>query len=623
MRRFRSWLLKGRAAQDGDERLFSRLTLRLAPVFLPVTLAGYAALGAAVWNLSRDLPSGDSLAGIAVLLLAAVFAEAFPVPVENSPRGRVSLAATFILGTAMIYGWAAAIVVGFLTRGTLEIVERRSSVRFLYNTGLYALAAAAAGGATASFSRHERVSLLLLEVICGAGAFYVVNIPLVAAILARWSRERFWPLLRAAVTWTAASSVIMASVSLALKALWDQSPVLAAALAGPLVAVALHQRSTHDALRAMRLALTDPLTGLGNHRHFHEQLQLYLDHAAETGEPLSLCLLDLDNFKQINDRWGHPVGDRVLAQVADRLRTAGNAFRLGGDEFALVLPGFTDVAALNHASDVIRMLAADETEHGGTVSFSAGVASFPQHGTERGELVRVADISLYWAKAEGKNRAQIYRPDRPVAKQLHQLATGADRNARLRAAAALAGVVDARDAYVGSHSERVGELAAALAVRCGLPQEQVELVRLAGRLHDLGKVAIPEEILGKRGPLSLRERELLERHPQIGYGMLEALGVEPVASWVLHHHERWDGNGYPANLSGEQIPLGARILLVADAYDAMLSDRIYRPMMSQEAGVEELARCAGSQFDPTVVETFLEGLATGWAASSKPVLRAV
>src|SRR5207245_8583365 len=130
--------------------------------------------------------------------------------------------------------------------------------------------------ATSPFGKHEHVALLLAEVAAGAAAFYVVNIPLIAAIMARSMRERFLPLLRRCVTWTAASSAIMASVSLALKALWDQSPVLAGALAGPLIAVALHQRSTHDALRAMRLALTDPLTGLGNHRHFQEQLQLYV-----------------------------------------------------------------------------------------------------------------------------------------------------------------------------------------------------------------------------------------------------------------------------------------------------------------------------------------------------------
>ena len=148
------------------------------------------------------------------------------------------------------------------------------------------------------------------------------------------------------------------------------------------------------------------------------------------------------------------------------------------------------------------------------------------------------------------------------------------------------------------------------------------MVRLAGRLHDLGKVAIPEEILAKRGPLTSRERALIERHPQIGFDMLEALGVEPVASWVLHHHERWDGHGYPANLAGEQIPLGARIILVADAYDAMLSDRAYRPMMTHDAGVEELNRCAGTQFDPMVVETFVGGLATEWSYRT-PELSAV
>src|SRR5207237_1210161 len=303
-----SRLRRGGAAERSRERLFSRDTLRLLPVFVPVTAAGFAAVVAAIWKLAEQTPSGNYIAGVLALLTAAVFAEAFPVP--------------------------------------------------------------------------------------------VVNLPLVAAIMARWSRERFLPLLRSTMTWTASSSAIMASVSLALKALWDQSPFLAAALAGPLVAVALHQRSTHDALRAMRLALTDPLTGLGNHRHFQEQLQLYVQQAAERNIPLSVCLLDLDNFKQINDRYGHPVGDKVLAQVAARLRQAGNAFRLGGDEFALVLPGYGEQAALAHAEKLIRVLAADDTEHGGTVSFSGGVATFPQHGTERSELVRVADVSLYWSRDE-------------------------------------------------------------------------------------------------------------------------------------------------------------------------------------------------------------------------------
>ena len=620
MRRARA-LPKARA--ERGEHLFSQETVRLLPVFLPVTIAGFAAVVAALWSLAQDPPTGAWLAGVGVLLVSAILAEAFPVPVDNLPAGHVSLAAIFILGTALIYGWPAAIVVGFLTRALLELLQRRPLVRLLYNGALYALAAAAAGAVTTLFSTHESVPKLALEVLAAAVAFYLVNIPLVAAIMARWSRQPFLPLLRASVTWTAGSFAIMASVSLALKALWTQSPALTAALAGPLVAVALHQRSTHDALRAMRLALTDPLTGLGNHRAFQDELQLQVEHAAETDTPLSVCLLDIDNFKQVNDRYGHPAGDRVLAQIGARLRTAGNAFRLGGDEFALVLPAYGEKAALAHAERLVHALGADETEHGGTVSFSAGVATFPQHGRDRAELVRVADISLYWAKAEGRNRVRLYQPDRPVARHLQELATGFDRGARLSAANALAGAVDARDAYTGGHSERVGELAAACAARFPLPQEQIELIRLAGRLHDLGKVAIPEEILRKPGPLTPRERLAIERHPQIAFGMLESLGVEPVASWVLHHHERWDGHGYPENLAGEQIPIGSRIILVADAYDAMLSDRTYRPSLSPEAAVDELARCAGTQFDPVVVEIFLEGLATKGIVPVPTVLSAV
>jgi putative nucleotidyltransferase with HDIG domain len=203
---------------------------------------------------------------------------------------------------------------------------------------------------------------------------------------------------------------------------------------------------------------------------------------------------------------------------------------------------------------------------------------------------------------------RLYRPDVVELAELKRLAAGPDKAARYRAAASLAKAVDARDTYTGSHSERVSELAARVAKRVGLDPEHVELTRLAGSLHDLGKLAIPEEILRKPGALTDSERLVLERHPQIGFRMLDSLGVDPVADLVLHHHERWDGAGYPDGLEGEEIPLGARIIFVTDAYDAMTSDRVYRPRRSPESALAELVRCAGTQFDPGIVAAFTEEL---------------
>jgi diguanylate cyclase (GGDEF)-like protein/putative nucleotidyltransferase with HDIG domain len=371
----------------------------------------------------------------------------------------------------------------------------------------------------------------------------------------------------------------------------------------------------------MRLALTDPLTGLGNHRHFHERLERELQHANERNLPLTLCFVDVDDFKRINDRFGHPAGDRVLSQLAARLRQTGEAFRLGGDEFALLLPGYGESAALTAASSVIERIAALDLEQVGSVTVSAGVAISPQHAADRDELIRLADSALYWAKEYGKNRVRAYRPDVIELAELKRLASGPDRAARFRAAASLARAVDARDVYTGSHSQRVAELAARTARRLGLPDEEVELTRLAASLHDLGKLAIPEEILRKPGPLTEPERIVLERHPQIGFRMLESLGVDPVADWVLHHHERWDGSGYPDGLSGERIPLGARIIFVADAYDAMISERVYRRRVSPEEAVAELDRCAGTQFDPDVVAALAEELALD-AGPAQPAVAA-
>jgi diguanylate cyclase (GGDEF)-like protein len=407
--------------------------------------------------------------------------------------------------------------------------------------------------------------------------------------------------LRSTVRISIVPFALMASASLMLIVLWQRSPLLSVVLLGPVLAIALYQRSTYRELRAMRLALTDPLTNLGNHRHFHERLQHELALAEEGRRPLSLCLVDIDDFKRINDRFGHPTGDRVLSQVGARLRQGGEAFRLGGDEFGILLPGLDEPSAQTTATSIVQRLGALELGQVGALTVSAGLATFPEQGVSRDELIRLADSALYWAKEHGKNRVRAYRPDAVELPELRRLAAGPDRAARYRAAASLAKAVDARDAYTGSHSERVGELSARIAVRLGVESELIELIRLAGSLHDLGKLAIPEEILRKSGSLTDADRLVLERHPQIGFRMLESLGVDPAAQWVLHHHERWDGRGYPDGLSGERIPLGARIIFVADAYDAMTSDRVYRRRLSAGQALAELERCAGTQFDPAVV----------------------
>jgi putative nucleotidyltransferase with HDIG domain len=291
--------------------------------------------------------------------------------------------------------------------------------------------------------------------------------------------------------------------------------------------------------------------------------------------------------------------------VGARLRQNGEAFRLGGDEFALLLPALSAEEALPIAQSVLARIASLELGDVGSVTASAGVASFPAQAFGRGELIQLADSALYWAKEHGKNRVHVYRPE---VVELRRLAHGPDRAARFRAAASLAKAVDARDTYTGSHSTRVAELGAWIAAHLGLDAEQVELTRLAGSLHDLGKLAMPEEILRKPGPLTPHERLVLERHSQIGFRMLESLGVDQVADWVLHHHERWDGMGYPHGLAGEEIPLGARIIFVAHAYDAMTSDRAYRGRLTPQEAIAELERCAGTQFDSEIVSVFTREL---------------
>ena len=594
---------------------------RLLAVVLPVCLAGLVVTCAAIVSFAITPHMTSTILGLAALVTASTLADRFPVPVEGIGPPGVSLSFVFGVASIVLFGWAAGLLVVVLAPAVTQLLEHRPQIRIGYNVSVVALAATAAGALSAPLGHDAGASGVLARVGAAASAQYTVNLVLITAVVAVSSRRSLFSLARSNLRTTIVPFSLMASAALMLVVLWQRSPFLSVVLVGPLLAIQLYQRAIVRALRAMRLALTDPLTGLGNHRHFHERLERELQHANERNLPLTLCFVDVDDFKRINDRFGHPAGDRVLSQLAARLRQTGEAFRLGGDEFALLLPGYGESAALTAASSVVERISALDLEQVGSVTVSAGVAISPQHASERDELIRLADSALYWAKEYGKNRVRAYRPDVIELAELKRLASGPDRAARFRAAASLARAVDARDVYTGSHSQRVAELAARTARRLGLPDEEVELTRLAASLHDLGKLAIPEEILRKPGPLTEPERIVLERHPQIGFRMLESLQVDPVAEWVLHHHERWDGSGYPDGLPGERIPLGARIIFVADAYDAMISERVYRRRVLPEEAIAELDRCAGTQFDPQVVAALAEELALD-AGPAQPVVAA-
>jgi diguanylate cyclase (GGDEF)-like protein len=592
---------------------------RLTALILPVCLAGLGVLIAAGYAFATTAHSGRELIGLAALTAAATLAERFPVPINAETGGGVlSLTFVFAVAAIVLFGWAPGALLLLTATSVVQLAQHRPLQRIAFNVAVLALVAVAAGALIAPI-HGQSVGAVVARVVLAATADNVVNIVLISAAIALSSGQPYLQLMRTHVRATIVPFAFMASAALMLVVLWERAPVLSVALVGPLLAIALYQRSTHRALRAMRLALTDPLTGLGNHRHFHERLQRELLSAEEQARPLTLCFVDIDDFKKINDRYGHPSGDRVLSQVAARLRQGGEAFRLGGDEFALLFVDHDEGMALAAANSIVERIATVDFDHIGTATVSAGLATFPMQGHGRDELIRLADSALYWAKEHGKNRVRLYRPEVVELSELKRLAAGPDKAARYRAAASLAKAVDARDTYTGSHSERVGELSAKVAARLGLDAEQIELTRLAGSLHDLGKLAIPEEILRKPGTLTDSERLVLERHPQIGFRMLDSLGVDPVADLVLHHHERWDGAGYPDGLRGEQIPLGARIIFVTDAYDAMTSDRVYRPKRSSDAALTELERCAGTQFDPGIVAAFAEELEAS-AEAAAPAL---
>ena len=387
-------------------------------------------------------------------------------------------------------------------------------------------------------------------------------------------------------------------------------------------------RNLRSVEEARREAVTDDLTALYNRRACDKRLAEEVARAQRYGRPLSVLMVDVDHFKAVNDRYGHPGGDLVLKQVAQRLarqlRQVDVAARYGGDEFMVILPETPGESAALVADRICRAIAAETVampsgreaafvRHARdevSVTVSIGVASFPDDADTRDGLISAADRALYAAKHTGRNRAGRHGPVKPATEAPEPDSMDAlFADPALRAALDLAEMVDAKSAYTRGHAVEVTRRAVRFAERLALTKAQKECLRIAGLLHNLGTAGVPDRLLSKPGPLTEEERKIIQAHPGLATLLAkEAPRFKGVAEAILYHHERWDGHGYPRGLKGEEIPRLARILGIVEAYQAMVSVRPYRRRLTPDEAIEELRAGAGTQFDPFLVERFIETL---------------
>ena len=412
----------------------------------------------------------------------------------------------------------------------------------------------------------------------------------------------------------AAAQVALVAVAYGL-AIWGQSnafeswtgTIATVALAAWMVST-MRVRVRELIARLADAALKDAHTGLLNRRGLQELAELELERARRGDRPVSIVIVDIDRFKDFNEEHGHPASDRALRTVAELLqsnkRRIDVAARISGEEFALLAPDTDEHGAYVLADRLRREVREAFVSTGLTVSL--GIASYPKHGATTEELMTGADRAVFAAKALGRDRTVIF--NREIAANLlgEQTRQAAIQEGHLAAVLVLAETLDMRDAGTARHSQLVGRYARSIAAEMGMSPERIERMHLAGVLHDIGKIGIPDSILKKPGALEEHEWGEMRKHPELGARILEGAHLDDIAGWVLAHHERPDGLGYPGGLFGAQIPIESRILAVVDAYEAMTNDRVYRPAMPESEARAELKRWAGTQFDAEVVETFVE-----------------
>jgi len=351
------------------------------------------------------------------------------------------------------------------------------------------------------------------------------------------------------------------------------------------VAMAIERKQAEETSRY--LGMHDVLTGLYNRAYFEEELNRLRD---DRFLPITVVMCDIDGLKLVNDTFGHASGDQLLMATAKiirrTIRQGDVAARIGGDEFAIILP----CAGESVAQALCQRLRAqiekyNQKAFGVPLSVSFGYAIRQNQASSMMDLLKEADNQMYREK-------------------LHH-----SQSARSAIVMTVMKLLEERDFITEEHAERLQDLTTKIARNIKLPEPRISEIRLLAKFHDIGKIGIPDNILLKPGPLSDEEKTQMQRHCEIGYRIAQSSAdLLPIADWILKHQEWWNGGGYPLGLEGGEIPLECRILAIADAYDAMTSDRPYRKALSHETAIAELERCAGTQFDPELVKAFVESI---------------
>ncbi len=358
------------------------------------------------------------------------------------------------------------------------------------------------------------------------------------------------------------------------------------------------------------IANTDILTGLYNHRYFQEVLKKYFSKGITAYNRLSLIILDIDYFKNYNDTFGHLAGDEVLRTfgilLKKEVKDSGFVARYGGEEFVVVLPGYNSQQALEKAEDIKdrieqQQFFGEEHQPGGKITISCGIATSPDHAVKARGLIKQADNALYKAKGLNKNKVELYFS------VFDDLELDENEKDLLNSIRTLISVINAKDRYTYGHSERVTEYSIKLAEKIGVSEQEMQLLRYAAFLHDIGKIEIDRDTLTKPGRLNEQEWGILKQHPRWGSDIVKSVtSLRSTVPIILYHHENYDGSGYPEGIKEESIPTLARIIRITDSFDAMTSNRTYKTNMSPDEAIAEIKRCSGSMYDPELARNFIE-----------------